>query len=221
MSQELNLSELADRLRQQTTLNEPFLGALTSVEAEQRSTFWPTNGQWRAVELRQRTTAGERQIDELTYHPVAADAEPLIVIIVWDSGTAHPGARLYSMHSLVKTRPPMLPEDPSLHPGAGPGDPVGRYLAAIAKGDVETVLPVFEPTAYFLHSEGHTYRGHEGLREDFTRMFTTGGVKLRYCTLNDDGTTCALEVILANGRPAVVLYGRGTQGLLASVRIAL
>jgi hypothetical protein len=49
----------------------------------------------------------------------------------------------------------------------------------------------------------------------------SAGIRIRYCQFTDDGTTCAAEVYMPSGRPAVATYERGSAGKLRAVRIYL
>jgi hypothetical protein len=83
-------------------------------------------------------------------------------------------------------------------------------------------LPIFDPDGYFRHSNAETFTGRDELRTDFTKMMGNSGIRIRYCQFTDDGTTCAAEVYMPSGRPAVALYERSaTPGRLHAVRIYL
>lgn len=136
----------------------------------------------------------------------------------------HDGSRkrVYTDHHALESRDPLLPVDASLDPAAD--DPLlARYFSSLHAGEIEGTLACFEDDAYFRHSNGQTFRGRAELRADFERMFreNRGAIGLRFCSVTDDGTRCAPEVVLPSGRPAIVVYERGASGRLAAVRIYL
>ncbi len=122
-------------------------------------------------------------------------------------------------------RPPLLPEDPRLHPEGAPGD----YQRALAEGDLEGIVATFEPAGYAREPSGGAYihRGAEGLRELYTHMFANGGgISLAHCTLTDDSVRCAIEyncvrwgVTDIPPQAGVAVYERGSSGLLRAARI--
>ena len=122
-------------------------------------------------------------------------------------------------------RPPLLPEDPSLHAEGTPGD----YQRALAEGDLEGVVRTFEPDGYAREPSGGAYlhRGAEGLRELYMHLFANGGgIPLEHCTLTDDGVRCAIEyncvtwgVTDIPPQAGVAIYERGSSGLLSAARI--
>jgi hypothetical protein len=121
-------------------------------------------------------------------------------------------------------RPPVLSAaDP------GPGDVVGRYLAALEAGDTEAIVRTFAPDGIFRGPFGpsHTHRGADALRSFFTRCFSAGGgVVLRSCAVTDDGARCAVEYNCVRWgshdlppQAGIAVHERGTDGLLAAVRV--
>jgi hypothetical protein len=106
---------------------------------------------------------------------------------------------------------------------------VGDYQRALAAGDLESVLDLFEPVGHAREPAGSDYlhRGPEGLREFYESCFSNGGgIPLELCTLTDDGRTCALEYNVTRwGRTelppqaGVAVYVRGESGKLAAARI--
>ena len=134
----------------------------------------------------------------------------------------------HSMWSLTgrhTVRPPLLPEDPSLHVQGTPGD----YQRALAEGDLEGIVGTFEAGGYAREPSGgaYTYRGAEGLRTFYAHLFANGGgIPLEHCTITDDGTRCAIEYNCvrwgATDMPpqaGVAVYERGSIGLLSAARI--
>ena len=124
-----------------------------------------------------------------------------------------------------RIRPPLLPEDPSLHAEGAPGD----YQRALAEGELEGILATFEPDGYAREPSGAAYlhRGVEELRELYSHLFANGGgIGLEHCTLTDDGVRCAIEyncvrwgVTEIPPQAGVAVYERGSSGLLAAARI--
>jgi hypothetical protein len=134
----------------------------------------------------------------------------------------------HSMWSLTgrhTVRPPLLPEDPSLHAQGAPGD----YQRALAEGDLEGILRTFESGGYAREPSGgaYTHRGAGGLRTFYAHLFANGGgIPLEHCTITDDGTRCAIEYNCvrwgATDMPpqaGVAVYERGSSGLLSAARI--
>jgi hypothetical protein len=159
------------------------------------------------------TEAGPRRVEEFELED---GGRPFA--LVRDGGRT----RVYTDHHALASRDPLLPIDDSLDPAAG-DELLTRYFASLHAGDIEGTLACFEDDGYFRHSNGQTFRGHEQLRADFEHMFreNRGAIGLRFCTLTDDGTRCAPELVLPSGRPAVVVYERGGSRKLAAVRIYL
>jgi SnoaL-like domain len=122
-------------------------------------------------------------------------------------------------------RPPLLQYDPDLRES----DIVAVYEAALAAGDVDAIVAVFEPDGYVREPAGgrFVHRGADQLRAFYELMFSNGGgIPLELCGLIDDGRTCALECNVvrwgkAELAPAaeVAVYARGPSGKLAAVRI--
>ncbi len=122
-------------------------------------------------------------------------------------------------------RPPLLPEDPSLHAKGTPGD----YQRALAEGDLEGIVSTFEPDGYAREPSGGAYlhRGVEALRELYMYLFANGGgIPLEHCTLTDDGVRSAIEyncvrwgVTDIPPQAGVAVYERGSSGLLSAARI--
>jgi hypothetical protein len=121
-------------------------------------------------------------------------------------------------------RPPILAAGPGRLTGV-----VGQYQAALAAGDIETVVGAFAPDGYFRGPFGplHEHRGTAELRSFFARCFSAGGgIGLEDCAVTDDGVRCALEYNCVRwGRhdlppqAGIGVYERGPDGLLAAVRV--
>ena len=122
-------------------------------------------------------------------------------------------------------RPPLLQPDPAVQAP----DVVGEYQRALAAGEVEAVVALFEPDAVHREPAGGEYvhRGSAELRALFQRFFSNGGgIPLEQCTVTDDGRACAVEYnVVRWGRTelppeaGVAVYVRGDSGRLAAARI--
>jgi len=120
-------------------------------------------------------------------------------------------------------RPPVLAAG-----GVQPADIVGRYLAALAAGDVDAVARCFAPGGYFRTPSGRRYRrdGDDQLRAFYARCFSAGGgIELQPCAVTDDGARRAVEYNCVRwGIPALPaqaglgVYERGADGLLTAAR---
>jgi hypothetical protein len=124
-----------------------------------------------------------------------------------------------------RVRPPLLQPDLDLHEP----DVVGDYQRALAAGDVDAAVAMFEPDGYVREPAGgaYTHRGTDELRALFELFFSNGGgIPLEHCAVTDDGRACALEYnVVAWGRTelppeaGIAVYGRGDSGKLAAARI--
>ena len=98
----------------------------------------------------------------------------------------------------------------------------------MAVGDLDAGLATYEEDAYAREPSGgeYVYRGREKLRELYSLMFASGGIRLEHCTVTDDGVRCAVEYNCVRWgymelppQAGVAVYERGTSGLLAAGRI--
>ena len=122
-------------------------------------------------------------------------------------------------------RPPLLQPDPKVRES----DVVWEYQRALAAGDAEAIVAVFEADGYAREPAGgeHVHRGHEGLRAFYERLFSNdGGIPLEHCAVIDDGRACALEYnVVWWGKTellpeaGIAVYVRGENGKLAAARI--
>ena len=122
-------------------------------------------------------------------------------------------------------RPPLLQPDPKVRES----DVVWEYQRALAAGDAEAIVAVFEADGYAREPAGgeHVHRGHEGLRAFYERLFSNdGGIPLEHCAVIDDGRACALEYnVVWWGKTelppeaGIAVYVRGEKGKLAAARI--
>ena len=108
------------------------------------------------------------------------------------------------------------------------GDVVGRYLAALAAGDVAAVVRAFAPDGYFRGPFGpDAHRGAAELRSFFAKCFGAGGgIDLESCVVTDDGVRCAVEYNCVRWgtldlppQAGIAVCERGRDGPLAAVRV--
>ncbi len=122
-------------------------------------------------------------------------------------------------------RPPVLQPDPQLRAP----DVVADYQRALAAGDVDTIVALFEPDGCAREPGGdaYTHRGADDLRAFYQRLFANGGgIGLEHCAIVDDGRACALEYNVVRWGDTTVapqagaaVYVRGAGGQLAAARI--
>ena len=209
---------LEARLLAVAEIDDAFTGRARPSDVAAGSRAWPTSPEWSDVRLLAVTEADGRRVDEYRYTANDGSLQPVAVMFTQEDG--QPVARLYAQHHWTAGREPMLPVDPSIHPGHGEDDALVRYFTALAAADLEASVAAFAPDGYIQHSNGDTYQGPERLREDFTKFYQTGPIKLRYCTMTDANGICALEAIMPHGRPALAVYQRSGAGVEA-VRLYL
>jgi SnoaL-like domain len=179
------------------------------------------------------TRTPTRTVEEVALHLLGDDGGrvELPVAIVSDRNPDRALKTIRIYHSLWPltgshtVRPPLLPEDPSLHAEGTPGD----YQRALAEGDLGGIVAIFEPDGYAREPSGGAYlhRGAEGLRELYAHLFANGGgIPLEHCTLTDDGVRCAVEyncvrwgVTDIPPQAGVAVYERGSNELLSAARI--
>lgn len=210
---------LVDLLRQQASVNDPFLGDTDSATFEANSRLWPGEN-WASVESTGMTAAGNRRLEE--YHFLPRDGSVPYLPVGFMFETAADGAshvRVHSDHHLVADRAPILPVVEGIHPWRDEGDVLFAYFQALNGNNLEAVLDLFEVDGYFRHSNATTFTGRDELRTDFAMMMGKSGIQLKYCQFTDDGTACAAEVYMPSGRPAIAVYERGIPGRLRAVRI--
>jgi hypothetical protein len=131
----------------------------------------------------------------------------------------------YPLTGRHDNRPPMLQADPDLHEPAF----VASYQRALAEGDADAIVALFEPDGYAREPAGDRYvhSGPEGIREFYEWLFSNGGgIPLEHCTATDDGRACALEYNAVRWGEAdllpqagVAVYVRGQGDTLAATRI--
>ena len=122
-------------------------------------------------------------------------------------------------------RPPVLQPDPKLRQSGV----MAEYQAALAAGDVDTIVAAFDPDGYAREPAGGQYlhKGPTGLRAFYEVLFSNGGgIPLEHCALIDDERACALEYNVVRWgetelppEAGVAVYVRGETGKLAAARI--
>lgn len=122
-------------------------------------------------------------------------------------------------------RPPVLQPDPDVRES----DVVADYQRALAAGDVDAIVALFEPDGYAREPAGGQYvhTGTDELRSFYGHLFSNGGgIPLEHCAVVDDKRACALEYnVVRWGRTdlppeaGVAVYVRGQSGKLAAARI--
>jgi SnoaL-like domain len=122
-------------------------------------------------------------------------------------------------------RPPLAQADPELRTA----DVVADYQRALATGDLDAIVALFEPDGYAREPAGGQYihRGPHGVRAFYERLFSNGGgIPLEHCALVDDGRACALEYNVVRWgttqlppQAGVAVYVRGPSGKLAAARV--
>lgn len=214
----VQLQTLADRLKQQTTIDDPFTGKAPPSEMQARSKLWPEASRWQQLNLHWVIEQGNRRIEEYVFTGVPGYAltkmgVDLPVAVVFEKeadGSSH--ARVYSAHELVENRGPILPVAENFVPHRGGGDILAKYFDILHDADVGATVDIFEPEGYMRHSNGEAHRGAAALRAAFTKFYQNGGIKLRYCNKTDDGPITALECYMPSGRPACAVYHRSADG---------
>jgi len=222
--------------RQQPVLNDPRLGRVEG--ARGLRDFALEMADWlrkrdAVVENVALTHTPSRTVEEVVLHLLRNDGSmvelPVAIVAERNPDRTLKTIRVYhSMWPLTgshNVRPPLLPENPRLHPEGTPGD----YQRALAEGDLEGIVGTFEPDGYAREPSGGSYlhRGAEGLREFYAHLFANGGgIPLAHCTLTDDGTRCAIEyncvrwgVTDISPQAGVAVYERASSRLLSAARI--
>lgn len=211
---------LAKNLSNLAIINDPFLGMVAPTEFKLKSPLWPGD-RWARIETFAVTTAEGRKIEECRFFKNADSEEFLPVAFMFESlADGRSSGCVYSDHHLVEDRGEIHEVVADLQPWQNEDDVLFPYFKALKANQLDMVMSFFEAGAYFQHSNGETFRGHDEIRQDFVKMLGDDGIKLRYCRVTDDGTTCVLELYMPTGRPAIAIYQRSGSKLHA-VRIYL
>ena len=204
-------AKFAERLKQQVTIDDVFTGVASPSDVEAKSRAWPTRSEWSDVKLVSVVEDGPRRVEEYLFTPAdGGPLQPVGVMFTTEDGVRR--ARLYGNHHWSDHRPLMSAVDPHIEPANGPDDILRAYFEALANADLEATMATWAEDGYLQHSYGDVYKGHERLRQDFTKFFSQGPLKLRYCNKTDDGVTCVLEAHMPHGRQALAVYQRTADG---------
>lgn len=123
-------------------------------------------------------------------------------------------------------RPPVLQPSTEL----SEPDFASSYQSALAAGDADAIVGMFEPDGYAREPAGTKYvhRGPDGLREFYESLFSNGGgIPLEHCSVIQNERACALEynvvrwgtTELLPPEAGIAVYVRGEGGKLAAARI--
>jgi hypothetical protein len=214
---------LSDKIRRQSKVTDMFTGMSAPEKFESESVLWPGRAEWRSIEFFTAVQDETRRFEEYRYIPADGSRAYLPVGFMFETmpdGSSQ--VRVYSDHHLVDDRAPILDVKEGIHPWRSEDDVLYTYFAALNGNRIEDVLDTFDEDGYFRHSNAETFTGREELRTDFSKMMGNTGIRVKYCQFTDDGRTCAAEVYMPSGRPAVALYERSANsGRLHAVRIYL
>jgi hypothetical protein len=121
---------------------------------------------------------------------------------------------------------------PVLQPSAKLSEPdfASSYQGALAAGDADAIVGMFEPDGYAREPAGidYVHRGPDGLREFYESLFSNGGgIPLEHCSVIQNERACALEynvvrwgtTELLPPEAGIAVYVRGEGGKLAAARI--
>ena len=109
-------------------------------------------------------------------------------------------------------------------------DFLAEYQGALASGDLDAIVAMFEPDGYAREpaGAGYIHRGPEDLRRFYESLFSNGGgIPLEHCSLIQNERACALEYNVVRWGNAellppeagIAVYVRGESGKLAAARI--
>lgn len=121
---------------------------------------------------------------------------------------------------------------PVLQPSAKLSEPdfVSAYQSALADGEADAIVAMFEPDGYAREPAGvdYVHSGPHGLREFYESLFSSGGgIPLEHCSVIANERACALEynavrwgtTELLPPEAGIAVYVRGESGKLAAARI--
>ncbi|HWU61274.1 MAG TPA: nuclear transport factor 2 family protein [Ensifer sp.] len=220
--QKLGVREtLIGKIDRQSRVNDMFTGDCDVATFKADSVLWPGNETWSEIKHFKTTESGSRRLEEYHYIPRDGSRAYLPVGFMFEQmPDGRSEVRVHSDHHLVDDRAPILPVKEGIHPWRSEEDVLFTYFQVLGSNRLEEVLDLFDEDGYFRHSNAETFKGREELRVDFTKMMGNSGIKVQYCQFTDDGTTCAAEVYMPSGRPAIAVYERSqTPGRLHAVRI--
>ena len=134
--------------------------------------------------------------------------------------------RMY--HStLMLTGTPKL-RAPLLAPSRTPDEPevIGRYLEALGKSDVFSVLSLFHDDAYIRDAtNAQPHEGKDALTRYYTHMLAGGGAPLKICTVTCDAQRVVLEYVCdewanvpLSPQAGIVVFDLHTRRMFAAAR---
>jgi len=182
------------------------------------------------IEPLRTTRSGHRTVFEalMRLRLAKGDAELPIAVVGEPGGERVSTIRVYHslwpLYGAHQVRSPLLQRDPTVVVT----DIVGDYQRALAAGNVDAIVATFEEDGYFREPAGGEwfYRGAAALREFMSHILGSGGIRLEYCTVTDDGVACAIEFNAVQLGPhalqpqaGVAVYERGSSGCLHAARI--
>lgn len=208
-------------------------GAVEQFAAEKAA--WLKERQARLEHFRTTQTEERTVVEWIVHLLLEGEDVPLPVAVVGQQAAGSQAEnkglemiRVYhSMWPLIgahQVRPALLPTDKTLQVS----DVVETYQHALAVGDVDEIMSVFEPDGYFREPAGgnYIYQGRETLRQFMSSILALGGITIEHCTVTDDGVACAIEFSAVKFGPhplvpqaGVAIYERGRSGLLHAARV--
>jgi hypothetical protein len=226
--------ELLNLFAAEPLIDDPISGRAAGSDAVSRfaaeKAAWLKERQARLEHFRTTNTEQRTVVEWVLHLLLDGRAVPLPVAVVGEhlDGENLTMLRVYhSMWPLIgvhRVRPALLPTDKTLNVS----DVVETYQHALAVGDVDEIMSVFEPDGYFREPAGgeHIYQGTEKLREFMSSILGLGGITIEHCTVTDDGVACAIEFSAVKFGPhplvpqaGVAVYERGRSGLLHAARV--
>ncbi len=182
------------------------------------------------IETVASTSVGRRAVVELLAHLTHDGAEvawPIAVVAESPDDRAvvfRTYCSQWPVDGRRHVRPPVLEPEPT-----DVADVVGRYLAALGRGDVDAIVSTFGADGYLRESIGadSIHRGPAELGSFFARCFGAGGgIALDVCAVTDDDMRCAVEHNCARwgshdlpAQAGITVFERNADGLLAAVRV--
>jgi hypothetical protein len=152
----------------------------------------------------------------------------LPIAIVAEAGPSGVGSlRVYHSNFPITgghfERKPILHENPELTLP----DVAAAYQGALAEGDVDRMLSLYDDAGTAREPSAYLYEGKDELRIYYGALFgNEGGIQVERCTVIDDGRACAFEYnVVRWGKTKLApqaglsVYQRGPTGKLVAVRI--
>lgn len=228
-------ADLLNLFAAEPLIDDPISGRVAGQEAVERfvaeKAAWLKERQARLEHFRTTQTEERTVVEWIVHLVLEGKGVSLPVAVVGQRRTVGSGLEMirvyHSMWPLIgahQVRPALLPTDKTLRVS----DVVETYQHALAVGDVDEIMSVFEPDGYFREPAGgdYIYQGTETLRQFMSSILALGGITIEHCTVTDDGVACAIEFSAVKFGPhplapqaGVAVYERGRSGLLHAARI--